>query len=333
MRIYEANTRAYPDDFRNFLRLGLMLSQNRETAARALPHLRRCIAVADSIPTIWLELANVYGAMNNDKEELEAYQKYLLTDPQHVEANKRVGLLLMRGGDITNSMVHLQIANTASPNDPEILTLLSRGYLRTNRTREAIDILVRAKRAKPDDANIRFQLYELYVQTGQTQRANDEIKQLAELKKDPRYMILFGESLIAQNKVKEAEKIAETILSNDPDNIDALLLNAKIMRANKKWNEADEIYREITEIIPNHAIALFERAETIMQARGSLPRAESFYNRALRADPNLALAHLGLARIARQQRKMDDYKRHLDQARKLAPDNEEIAEEVKNAPK
>jgi len=331
MKIYEANTKTYPDDFRNFLRLGLMLSQKKETAARALPHLRKCIAVADSIPTIWLELAKVYGAMNNEKEELEAYQKYLRTDPRHLEANKRVGTLLMRGGDMTNAMVHLEIANTVSPNDPSVMTLLARGYLRSNRTKEAIDMLVRSKTANPKDVNIRFQLYELYTQTGQTSRANDEIRQLVEIDKNTRYMLLFGESLINQNKVRDAAKIADDILAADPDNIDAMLLKAKILRSGKKWNEADEIYREITEINPNHAIAHFERAETIMMAKGSIPRAEALYNRAIRADPNHALAHLGLARIARQQKKPDDYRRHLYQAQKLDPDNAQIANEVKRA--
>ena len=331
VKIYEANIKNYPDDFRNFLRLGLMLSQKKETASRALPHLKKCIAVADSIPAIWLELAKVYGAMNNDKEELDAYQKYVRKDPQHVEANKRIGMLLMRGGDMSNAMVHLEIANTVSPNDPSVMTLLARGYMRSNRNKEAIDMLVRAKTAKPNDADIRFQLYELYVQTNQTSRANDEIKQLVELKKESRYMLLYGESLISQNKVKDAEKIAEDILSEDPDNIDALLLKAKILRAGKKWSEADEIYREITEIIPNHAVAHFERAETIMMAKGSLPRAEALYNRALRADPKLALAHLGLAKLFKQQKKTEEYKKHLEQAQKLDPDNEEIASEVKRA--
>ena len=333
MKIYEANTRTYPDDFRNFLRLGLMLSQKKETASRALPHLRKCIAVADSIPAIWLELAKVYGVMNNDKEELEAYQKYLRTDPQHLEANKRTGMLLMRAGDMTNAMVHLQIANTVSPNDPDVLVLLARGYMRSNRTKEAIDMLVRVKTARPNDVNVRFQLYELYVQTGQTKRANDEIKQLVEINKDTRYMLLYGESLISQNNVKEAENIADDILSADPDNIDAMLLKAKILRAGRKWSEADEIYREITEIIPNHAVAHFERAETLMLAKGSVPRAQALYNRALRADPKFALAHLGLARIARQQKNMDDYRKHLAEAQKLEPDNAQIAEEVRRAPR
>ncbi|MDR0305972.1 MAG: tetratricopeptide repeat protein [Chitinispirillales bacterium] len=329
MRIYDANTKAYPDDMRNFLRLGLMLSQKKETAARALPLLQRCTAAAGSIPTIWLELAKVYGSMNRDNDELDAYQKYVRTDPQHVEANQRIGALLMRKGDMNNAMVHLEIANTVSPNNPSVMMMLARGYMRSNRTKEAIDILERAKRARPDDANIRFQLYELYVQTNQTSKANEEIRQLVSVNKDTRYMLLYGESLIAQKKEKEADAIVEDILSNDPDNTDAMMLKAKILRVGRKWAEADEIYKEITDILPSHAAAYFERAETIMQARGSLPRAEALYNRALRADPKLALAHLGLARIFKQQKKNDDYKKHLDAAQKLDPDNALILEEVR----
>jgi len=330
VRIYEANTKTYPDDIRNFLRLGLLYSQKRETQQRALPILQKCTQVADTMPQVWLDVAKVYGALNQDSKELEAYQKYAKTDPQNVEANKRIGALLMRKGDFNNAMVNLEIANTISPNDPEIMTLLARGYMRTKHNKEATEMLVKAKALKSDDADIRYQLYEVYTQTGQPQKAFEEIKQLAELKKESRYMLLYGEALIAQNKVKDAEKVVDDLLSEDPENTDALMLNARVLRARKNWDEAIDIYKQISDIYPDMAAAYYERAETFMLA-AKPTWAETFYKRALRADPQYGLAELGLAKLYKARKQMDLYKKHLESAQQMSPDNSLVIEEAKRA--
>jgi tetratricopeptide (TPR) repeat protein len=330
IKIYEANMKTYPNDIRNFLRLGLLYSQKRETLPKALPLLQKCAQAADTMPQVWLEIAKVYGALNQDDKELEAYRKYARTDPQHVEANKRLGTLLMRKGDFTTAMVNLEIAAAMSPNDAEIMALLARGYMRTKRGKEATDMLTKAKTLKPDDADIRYQLYEVYTQTGQSQKAFDEIKQLAELKKEGRYMLLYGEALVAQNKIKDAEKVVDDLLSDDPDNTDALMLSAKILRARKNWDEAIDIYKQISDIHPDMAAAYYERAETFMQS--SKPTwAETFYKRALRADPQYGLAELGLAKLYKTRKQMDLYKKHLESAQQMSPDNSQIIEEAARA--
>ncbi|MDR0330965.1 MAG: tetratricopeptide repeat protein, partial [Chitinispirillales bacterium] len=332
IKIYEANLKAFPNDIRNSLRLGLLYSQKKETQQKAMPLLQKSTAAADKNPKLWLEIAEVYGTMNRDADELAAYQKYSRTDPQHVDANKRIGTLLMRKGDFSNAMVHLEIANTMSPNDPSVMALIARGYMRTKRSKEAAEILVKAKAAKPDDADIRYQLYEVYALTGQHQKALEEIQELVKMKKEPRYMQLYGEALIAQGKVKEAEGIADELLAKDPENPDALMLRAKILRSRKEYDEALEVYKEVSDMIPDYAPAYYERAETYMQV--SKPTwAETFYKRALRADPQYALAELGLAKLYKGRKQMDLYKQHLESAQKLAPDNDLVIEEVRKGGK
>ncbi|MFP4679167.1 MAG: tetratricopeptide repeat protein [Chitinispirillaceae bacterium] len=333
--IYSMNIRNYPDDFRNRLRLGLLYSQNEETLSKALPLLKKCTGIADSLPKVWLELARVYGKMRKTDKELEAYQNFAKSDPQHPEANKKIGLLLMGKGDYTNAMVHLEIANTVAPDDPQIMTYLARGYERTDRMDEAISLLEKAKKAQPEDGDIRFQLFRLYEKAGQTKKAQKEIKQLVELKEDNRYLMLYGKALIEQKKVKEAQKVVDQILEEDPENIDALMLKGEVQRAKKKWDEARETYRFIYTMIPDYAPAFHETAEVYMYSSRPKPSfAKAFYKRALMKDSTYAPAHLGLARHAKKWEKDEKkYMEHLEKAAKLAPDNEEIAGELKRAKK
>jgi tetratricopeptide (TPR) repeat protein len=329
IRIYEANIRTYPNDMRNILRLGVLYSQRNEHA-KALPLLQRSTAAADANPELWLQIAQVYNAMGRDSSELAAYQRFLRTNPQHVESNRRVGALLMRRGDFSNAMVNLEVANTMSPNDPAVLSLLARGYVRTNRNEEAINVLARAKAAKPDDTGIRWQLYELYLLTKQPAKALEEIKQLAEMSKEGRYLLAYGQLLIQQKRVNEAEGIVRELLAQDPINTDAMMLRGFILRSRNNFQEALDMYEEVLTILPGYAPALYETAETFMQMRQP-PRAEMNYRRALRSDPNFALAELGLARLFKSRRQMDLYRQHLQNAQRLAPDNDDVMAEVRSA--
>jgi len=328
MKIYEANMKTFPDDARNGLRLGLLYSQNKDTREKAVPLLQKSAAAADKEPKLWLDIAAVYGSMNREADELAAYQKYVRTDPQNVAANKRIGVLLMRKGDIGNAMISLEIANTMSPNDPDVMSLLAKGYLNKKRNKEALDMLVKAKAAKPNDPDIRYQLYELYTAEKRPQDALGEIQELVKISKEPRYLQLYGDALVALGNAKDAEGVVNEILAKDPTDPNALMLRARLLRSRKEYDEAIEVYKVITEIQPDYALAHYERAETYVQA--SKPTwAETFYNRALRADPKFALAELGLAKLYKSRKQMDQYKEHLDAAQRLAPDNDLIIEEIK----
>ena len=331
-KIYETNTKDFPIDYRNFLRLGVLYSEKKETLQKAIPMLKRVTELAATVPGAWLELARVHGKMSNDEEELRAYMRYAETEPQNIEANTRIGILLMRKGQTNEAMVYLEMANAHQPNDPAVMAMLARGYIRTDRTNEALDLLNKAKAAKKDDPEIRFQLFEVYQRAGQKDKALEEIKSLVELKRETRYLMLFAEALMIQGKHKDAENTIEDVLATEADNIDALLLKAKILRSKKKYDDAVEVYKEISYINPEHAMSLYERAETYMLQ--SKPQwAETFYKRALRADPKLALAELGIAKICKIKKDNAGYQEHLNNARKLDPDNPLIIEELKRAGK
>ena len=331
-KIYEDNITAFPNDYRNYLHLGIMLSKEKTMLARSASLLRKASSLADTIPAMWLDLAQVYGKLGNEKEELAAYKKLVTMDPQNLEANKRLGIALMKGGVVSDAMVYLEMANTLSAKDPEILTMLATGYIKTNRAKDAIDVLQKAKALKSNDADIRMQLVDLYRKTGQDKKALDEMKQLIEIKRDNKIMIMYAQGLVTDGKYKDAEEVIENIKATDPENIDALMVLGDAQRLDRKYDPAIETYKEISYINPNYAPALFQRAEVHM-LQNKYQWAKTFYERALRADPKFALAELGLAKVAKATKNQDAYMEHLDKAMKIDPNNEEIKEEYKKAKK
>ena len=129
-KAYENNTRQFAGDYRNYLRLGLLLSANKETFAKAAQFLKKTTALADTISSVWLELGRVYGKMGSEQDELETYRHYLQIDPQNAEANKRAGVILAKKGQMSDALIYLEVANTLTPNDPEVMFSLGKGIRR-----------------------------------------------------------------------------------------------------------------------------------------------------------------------------------------------------------
>jgi Flp pilus assembly protein TadD len=233
---------------------------------------------------------------------------------------------------MSEALMYLEIANTMTPNDPDVMAALAKGYGSTAKKNEAIELLKKAKALRPDDSDICYQLFDLYQKTGQKENARDEIKALIASKRDNKYLMDYAKACIATGDLKSAGSTIEDILAIEADNIDVLMMKAKVLALNQKYDSAIETYKEISFIDPNHAPSMIERAN--MYLLQSKPQwAETFFQRALKADPKCARAELGLARVAKMRKDMVAYLQHLDKARLIDPFDEDIQEEAKKAGK
>jgi tetratricopeptide (TPR) repeat protein len=328
--IYESNIRSYPEDSRNYLRLGLLYTRNKETLPKAARMLEKAAASVKGADSVWLEIAQVYNQLGKEDKELEAYQKFITGNPQDLKANIRLGTLLMKKGKITEGMVHLETANTIAPNNPEVMELLAKGYVKTRRPQEAISLLEKAKELKPQDVTIRKVLVDLYRKSGDLKRARREVEELVKVKHDNSFLLMYAEILYEDGKYKDVEDVVEDIRATDPENVDALMLLAKAQRARKKWNDAIETYKEIIYINADYVPAIYGRAEVYLE-QGKPQWALKFFERAQRADPTFARAYLGLAMVAKLRKDQSTYQTQLKKAYSLDKNDPLIAREYQKA--
>jgi tetratricopeptide (TPR) repeat protein len=322
----------YTRDYRNFLHLGLLYSKKKATLTKSTTMLKKAAALVDTIPSVWLEIARAYGKLGKKNDELAAYKKYVKSDPQNVEANTRLGLILIEKNNLSEGLIYLETANTLKPGNLDVMLALAKGYLRTKRANEAEDILAKAKQIAPKDIDIRRQLVALYRRSGDRKKALVEIKEVLKLKRDNETLLLYAKLLADEGKEKEAENAIEDIRATDPENIEALMLLGKIQVQRKKYDDAIETYKEVIYIDGSYAPAICARADVYMMQ--SKPQwAQKFYERALRANPKHARAELGLAKIAKLRKDHAAYIMHLTKAYQLDPKDKEIRSEYKRAQK
>jgi tetratricopeptide (TPR) repeat protein len=331
-KMYEDNTKLFPNDYRNYLYAGLYYAKKQATFDKSIAMLKKCSSLADSIPIVWMEMGQVYGKLGKDKEEVEAYREFLQRDPNNPEACGKIGEILLAKHNINDAMVFLETANALKSNDPRFMMLLAKGYLATDRNNEALSLLEKTEKIKPDDMNIKEQLYALYEKNGDTKNALNEMKQILTKKKDPKYLLKYAQALYANGVYSEAENAVRDIRAADPENIDALLLYGRIQSIQGKWDDALETYKEISYINPNYAPAMYERAELhLMQSK--LQWAKTFYERTLKADPKYVLAEIGLAKVARMEKNKAEYAKHIQNAQALDPNNKALADEIQEGKK
>ncbi|MBN1129151.1 MAG: tetratricopeptide repeat protein [Chitinispirillaceae bacterium] len=332
IKIYSANTTAFPKDYRSFLRLGLILAADPASQDKAAAVLKQTSTLVDTIPLLWETLASAYKKLNKADAELQALQKLLSLQPQNLEANKRASALLLEKKQVAQAITNLEMVLTMAPKDVPTMLLLVQGYLETKRPAQALELLEKAGNLEKNNVQIKTQLYDLSKQMGQHDKAETEIKALITLTKDNKYRLKYARDLLEKKRYEETAKILSDIKSNDPMNIEGLMLRGTMQKAQKKYDEAIETYKEISYINDDYAPALYERGDTYYLQQ-KYDRADQYFDKALKADPKLGMAALGLALSAKAQKRMTAYKDYLNKAKALDPKNPRVLDEAAKAGK
>ncbi len=325
---YVANIKAFPNDSRNYIQLGMMYAENPATYSKAVDLLSKASTLDPKNTAVLLKLAQIWNALKKEDKELETYQKLLAEDPKNLESNRRVGVLYMKKNQHAKAIENLEIVLAADPQDAETMLKLSECYRKINQKEKSAELLAKVQSLRKDDPELMFQLYSVYKELGRSSDAENMIKQLIAIKKENKYRILYAGDLMEQKKYDEAKFITDEIIKTDAMNIDGLMLLGRILAIQKKYDEAIETFKMVSYVNEHYAPANYERAE-IYRKLNNLERAEAYYLKALNDDPKMGLAELGLARVYKAQNKITEYAAHLNKARSLDPDNKEIAAEYK----
>ncbi|MGB7570018.1 MAG: tetratricopeptide repeat protein [Chitinivibrionales bacterium] len=167
-KMYEENATKYPDEYRNYYEAARLYSKERTSHEKAAYMIRKCIAMKDTVPFLWLVLGRIYGTMNNTQQELEAYQNYIQKGQPKPEACEEIGVSLLDRAMINEAMVYLEMASTLKPDNPNFLYQLARGYEKTNRLSDALSIIQKAAHLKPE--NVEIQSLQSYITMRMEQR-------------------------------------------------------------------------------------------------------------------------------------------------------------------
>lgn len=132
--------------------------------------------------------------------------------------------------------------------------------------------------------------------------------------------LLETRSLLQQRLPNDAEVVARRVLSQQPDNLEAMGLLAGACALQLKEDQVKQILADVEKIDPNNASAYVELADVLSSMR-QYPRSETMYRKAIDRAPWLSEARNGLGLLLTQSGDEDGAKIALEAAYAMDPFN------------
>lgn len=270
----------------------------------------------------------------------------IAADDGHHRAHHMLGAVALQRNEAETALGHLNRARDLGNEHPILDYHLGLALLATGDAEAAATAIRKAAEANPGIAEIHCNLGRALLRAGYRNACIEAFGKAAELAPDMiAAWVGWGRTLLTMRRFEDArEKFAEA-LALAPDSADALNHGAtadiatgrpidaidKLRRAHEiapgdrriaerlarmlsELSDFPTIERELRDIAEQHAASAVVLAAlaAFLERRGNADEANELAERALAADPESAIAHLTLARIARDQGRTAEAREHLD---------------------
>jgi tetratricopeptide (TPR) repeat protein len=213
------------------------------------------------------------------------------------------------------------------PENTDIKLALVEFTAKQHKPEDALALLTQYSGAEPNNYKLRSTLARFYVATNAPDKAIATYQYTIDKDVhgegiDARNRVV--EILLAQKKVPEAKALLQDILKLEPENGDALLTRARLEIVDNNPDSAIADLRAVLKGTPDSPQALSLLA--IAQERtGSYNLALDTYKKILEKNANDVGALLGAARLDIGENQLDEAQKLLEQARKVAGTNVDVA--------
>lgn len=251
-------------------------------------------------------LALIQRRSGQDLTAVEASLKQAIAvDPKMTDAMLLLADVYEQQGRAEDAKQLILQAVSAAPAEVPPRTALVRFHLRQNQQAQAEDSMRQAAKDLPDTSEIYRLLGDFYWSRGENEKALAEYQRLLkEHPKDRAVRAGLVQLLIANNRLDEAAKLNDEILSKNGSDVDALIAQSRLLLLKGKSSDAAGAATRALKSEPDNADAHF-LAGNAYDAAGDPRRAEGEYREAARLKPDMFQAQLALALIAYHTRDVE----------------------------
>jgi tetratricopeptide (TPR) repeat protein len=352
-----------PTALPTLIELGLIaLAQNDKTGARAA--FQRAISLDLHCAPAYQLLADTLLSMGERTEAINLYNQALTLEPNRAAWHHRLAELYEAARDTASALSHYQRAaalareqNLPDNETANYLAAHARAQARDNDLGSALKEFESALSLRDDVATWWAQCAQLNLQLKNFERAFECFSRACELQpNDTPSFMGAARAALALGRGDEAEANAISVLRQNPDNYDALMVmgeifesqsdldnallafsraaehapataptpalhaQARLLRSLHRPGEARTILQKLADLSPEDDTAWAALAETQIEA-GQPTEAVPLYQRALQIAPRNIQHHIALGKLYRQLGQLDAALGQLQQAFELDPAN------------
>ncbi|MFT7773532.1 XrtA/PEP-CTERM system TPR-repeat protein PrsT [Roseateles sp.] len=300
---YERALKAQPKHAESHLaRAGLLVDLSRD--AEALAEINELQTLKPNDPR-GAYLRAVLAERANDKPTARAALKRVtdLLDPVPIEYIRyRTQLLMLNGlahyglGEQEKAKPFLELAARQQGPGSPLVKLLAQIALNEPNVNRAVELLDAYVKARPGDGQALLMLASTHMSQGRHSRAVALMQEALRAKDAPEYRTALGLSLLQSGKVAPATDELAKAYKADPKQTHAGLALITVYLREGQVSKALAVADTLARSNPNNATVLMVQAYAKAQA-GDAAGGRAGYEKALKLDPKLTEAHLGLVRI------------------------------------
>jgi len=340
-------------DMANMLAIDYATTSNSSELTTAREHIDLLLQKQPNDPETHLGVANLLNAQQKYREAIEEIQKAIALGPNHGDSYLTLALVETKIGQFdaaeanykkavdlkaTAANPHLVLAAfyqlrgrypeaeqeiqsviSSDPKDLNARASLARLYMAQGKKKEAEALLDRVKHDFPNDSYGYRMLADYYFAEGDSDRALAEYASLHNAHaKDLLVSKNYIELLLLKNRVDEADKLTEELLSSKVKDRDALMFRGQIQLRRGKVNEAIQTLQSAIANNPNLAAAHYQLGLALNQ-RGERDRAMSEWQQAVRIQPTMNDAYRALAGASLRDGDMESLERYASELIRLEP--------------
>jgi tetratricopeptide (TPR) repeat protein len=240
-----------------------------------------------------------YRAAQLELEKANALQ------PETLEILYNLGQAYLRTGEYAKAELALNRALKLKPDSPDTLYLLAQVDADQNKSVDALDLLVRAHKLAPQNTDVIF----LLARVSMTQNYFEDAIPLLEsgLQIAPKRADLhaaLGESYFMSGKTEKAIEEFKVLIALDPSAASYAFMGLSYRHLGR-FDEAKKYFQEGLKLDRRNASCLFNMGY-IEERQGNHAAAETFFQEALKSNPDFSEALLELANLRIANKKFED---------------------------
>lgn len=239
-------------------RLAFLESKEGTSRETSVDELKKLLEQQPNDPIALQRIGELYQKQGSFTEAASAYEQAVRVNFSLVAPTIRLAQL--NAGPLKNAnkaMIFAKRARELAPTDLKVTALLGAIAYQAGKFDWAYSLLQESVRGLPNDMEtLRMCAWAAYS-LGKTTEAEQSMQRVLKTAQDPKQIedaksfLSMTASFEASNDVKVIEPELERILQNDPDNVPALMVKAKLAKQRNQEKEAEEIYRRVLARYPD----------------------------------------------------------------------------------
>jgi tetratricopeptide (TPR) repeat protein len=250
-------------------------------------------------------IIEVLMAQGRKEDAKKMNDSILSSNPKDNDALGLQASLLLDKGELQNAVSQLQTVVTRSPSNFVAHFNLGRGLAEKGELEEARGQFAEALRLRPDYNAARLALAQIQLAKREYDMAIKTADEALtyEARNVPAKLIRVNANM-GLNRMGPARDELKQILDANPNSQDALILLATVFLDEKKYKEAEDIYRKSYDLNPANSRGLMGLMETMM-AQNQPDRAMQLLRTEIQKYPTRLEFHMALANISVRAEKYD----------------------------